>query len=100
MGPIDQLIGMNPGMKAKGGVPTDIGEQELVRIEAIIRSMTLEERRSPNIIDGSRRRRIAAGSGTSVQDINRLLNRFQQMKKMMKRMSKITGALPSDFPMS
>jgi signal recognition particle subunit SRP54 len=100
MGPLDQIIGMIPGMKVKGGVPTDIGEQELVKIEAIIRSMTLEERRSPQIIDGSRRKRIAAGSGTSVQDINRLLNRFQQMKKMMKRMSKIAGGLPTDFPMS
>lgn len=100
MGPLDQLIGMIPGMKMKGAVPADIGEQELVKIEAIIRSMTLEERRFPNIIDGSRRRRIATGSGTSVQDINRLLNRFQQMKKMMKKMSKIAGTLPTDFPMS
>ena len=98
MGPLDQLIGMIPGIKTKGA--TDIGEQELVKIEAIIRSMTLEERRYPNVIDGSRRRRIAAGSGTSVQDINRLLNRFQQMKKMMKKMSKIAGTLPTDFPMS
>jgi signal recognition particle subunit SRP54 len=100
MGPLDQLIGMIPGMKMKGAVPTDVGEQELVKIEAIIRSMTLEERRSPNIIDGSRRRRIAAGSGTNVQDINRLLNQFQQMKKMMKRVSKIAGGMPTDFPMS
>jgi signal recognition particle subunit SRP54 len=100
MGPLDQLIGMIPGMKMKGAVPADIGEQELIKIEAIIRSMTLEERRSPHIIDGSRRRRIAAGSGTSVQDINRLLNQFQQMKKMMKRVSKIAGAMPTDFPMS
>jgi len=99
MGPLDQLLGMIPGLKMKGAAPADIGEQELSRIEAIIRSMTLEERRSPNIIDGSRRRRIAAGSGTSVQDINRLLNRFQQMKKMMKRVSKIAGQLPADFPM-
>ena len=99
MGPLDQIIGMIPGMKMKGAVPTDIGEQEFAKIEAIIRSMTLEERRSPNIIDGSRRRRIAAGSGTNVQDINRLLNQFQQMKKMMKRMSKIAGTLPTNFPM-
>jgi len=100
MGPLDQLIGMIPGMKLKGAAPADVGEQELMKIEAIIRSMTLEERRSPHIIDGSRRRRIAVGSGTSVQDINRLLNQFQQMKKMMKRVSKIAGALPTDFPMS
>ena len=100
MGPLDQLIGMIPGMKMKGAAPADIGEQELMKIEAIIRSMTLDERRSPHIIDGSRRRRIALGSGTNVQDINRLLSRFQQMKKMMKRMSKIAGTLPTDFPMS
>jgi len=100
MGPLDQLIGMIPGMKMKGAVPADVGEQELIKIEAIIRSMTLEERRSPHIIDGSRRRRIAAGSGTSVQDLNRLLSQFQQMKKMMKRVSKIAGAMPTDFPMS
>ena len=99
MGPLDQIIGMIPGMKMKGAAPADIGEQEFAKIEAIIRSMTLEERRSPNIIDGSRRRRIAAGSGTNVQDINRLLNQFQQMKKMMKRMSKIAGTLPTNFPM-
>lgn len=100
MGPLDQLIGMIPGLKMKGAAPVDVGEKEFAKIEAIIRSMTLEERRAPHIIDGSRRRRIAAGSGTSVQDINRLMNRFQQMKKMMKRVSKIAGGLPADFPMS
>jgi signal recognition particle subunit SRP54 len=59
--------------------------------------MTLEERRDSQMIDGSRRRRIAAGSGTSVQEINRLLNQFQQMKKMMKRVSKMSGKLPTDI---
>jgi signal recognition particle subunit SRP54 len=98
MGPLDQLIGMMPGLKVKGTASSEIGERELKRIEAIIRSMTLEERRFPHIIDGSRRRRISAGSGTSVQDINRLLNQFQQMKKMMKRVSRIAGKMPADFP--
>jgi signal recognition particle subunit SRP54 len=60
-----------------------------VQVEAIINSMTLEERRKPQIINGSRRRRIAMGSGTRVQDINQLLRQFDEMKKMMKRMKKM-----------
>jgi signal recognition particle subunit SRP54 len=98
MGPLDQILGMLPGMKSKGAIPTDVGERELKRIEAIIRSMTPEERRFPHMIDGSRRRRIAAGSGTNVQEINRLLNQFQQMRKMMKRVTKMSGKLPTDLP--
>ena len=97
MGPLDQVLGMLPGIKQKGAIPADIGEKELKKIEAIIRSMTLEERRDAHMIDGSRRRRIAAGSGTSVQEINRLLNQFQQMKKMMKRVSRMSGKLPKDI---
>jgi len=100
MGPLDQLIGMIPGMKMKGLDASDIGEKEMKRIEAIIRSMTPLERLNPQIIDGSRRRRIAAGSGNSVQDINRLLNQFQQMKKMMKRFTKHAGSMPANFPFS
>lgn len=98
MGPLEQVLGMIPGFKMKGALPSDVGEKELGRIEAIINSMTMDERRSPHIIDGSRRRRIAQGSGTNVQDVNRLLNQFQQMKKMMKRFSKFSGKLPMDFP--
>jgi signal recognition particle subunit SRP54 len=98
MGPLDQLVGMIPGMKIKGFDASDVGEKELTKIEAIIRSMTPEERRHPQIIDGSRRKRIAAGSGNSVQDINRLLNQFQQMRKMMKRLSKHAGSMPANFP--
>jgi signal recognition particle subunit SRP54 len=63
----------------------------LVRIEAIIKSMTLEERRKPHIINGSRRKRIAAGSGTQVQDVNRLLRDFQMMQNMMKQMGRSRG---------
>ncbi len=100
MGPLDQLLGMIPGMKGRGMVPSDIGESELKKIEAIIRSMTPEERRNPNIIDGSRRRRIAAGSGTSVQEGNRLLKQFHQMRRMMKRLSKNAGKAPMSFPFS
>ena len=71
------------------GVPkelknADVGEKELGRVEAIIRSMTSEERRKPDLMNGSRRARIAAGSGTTVNDVNQLLNQFKQMQKMMK----------------
>ncbi len=98
MGPLEQVLGMIPGVKFRGVAPGDAGEKELRKIEAIIRSMTPEERRSPQIIDGSRRRRIAAGSGTSAQDVNRLLGRFQEMRKMMKRFSKMAGSFNFELP--
>ncbi len=86
MGPIDQLMGMIPGMsklqKMQGG---GMDDKEMGKVEAIIYSMTLAERRDPAMIDGSRRRRIARGSGTTVQDVNRLLKQFDGMKKMMKQ---------------
>jgi signal recognition particle subunit SRP54 len=89
LGSIEQILGMLPGMgqlkKLKGLKPD---EKELVRIEAIINSMTGEERRNHKIINGSRRRRIALGSGTSVQDVNRLLKNFVQTKKMMENLTK------------
>ena len=100
MGPVEQILGMIPGMKVRGALPPESGEKEMKRMEAIIRSMTPEERRSPQIVDGSRRRRIAAGSGVSVQEVNRLLNQFQQMRKMMKRFSKLAGRAPAGFPFS
>jgi signal recognition particle subunit SRP54 len=100
MGPLDQILGMIPGMKLRGAPPGEAGEKELRKIEAMIRSMTPEERRNPHTIDGSRRRRIAAGSGTSVQDVNRLLNQFQEMRKMMKRFTKMAGKVNFDFPPS
>jgi len=100
MGPLDQVLGMIPGMKIRGVAGGDAGEKELRKIEAIIRSMTPGERRDPHIIDGSRRRRIAAGSGTSVQDVNRLLNQFQEMRKMMKRFTKMAGKIPFNLPPS
>jgi len=86
MGPLDQLLGMIPGMNSLKGVPgLEVDEKQLSRIEAIIQSMTPEERRNPAIIDGSRRRRIARGSGTSVQDVNRLLKQFEQTRTMMRQ---------------
>ena len=98
MGPLDQVASMLPGMGRKmGGLQVD--EAQLVRIEAMINSMTVEERQKPQIIDGSRRRRIARGSGTSVQDVNRLLKQFQMMQKMMKQISRL-GSLkfPKGMP--
>lgn len=87
MGPLDQLLGMIPGFSsAKQLQGLQIDERELKRVEAIIQSMTPEERRNPDIIDGSRRRRIAAGSGTKVQDVNRLLKQFEQTRKMIKQL--------------
>jgi signal recognition particle protein len=87
MGSLSQVMGMIPGMNrlpANG----EIDEKSLVRVEAIIQSMTAEERLRPSIINGNRRRRIALGSGTTVQDINRLLKQFEEMQKMMKRFKK------------
>ncbi|MGB2957924.1 MAG: signal recognition particle protein [Bacteroidota bacterium] len=87
MGPLDQLIGMIPGMhKLPEGASVD--ERGLTRIEAIIRSMTREERHRPHIINGSRRKRIAQGSGTSVQDVNKLMKQYDQMQKMMRAVTK------------
>jgi signal recognition particle subunit SRP54 len=88
MGPLEQVLGMIPGLsKQLKGMPVDDGA--FVKVEAIINSMTPIERRKPNLINGSRRKRIANGSGTKVQDVNQLLNQFNEMKKMMKRMKKM-----------
>jgi signal recognition particle subunit SRP54 len=84
MGPLDQLIGMIPGLGAKQLEGVQVDESQISRVEAIIRSMTKDERHRPEIVNGSRRRRIAQGSGTSVQEVNRLINQFEQMRKMMR----------------
>jgi signal recognition particle subunit SRP54 len=85
MGPIGGLLGMMPGIpkELKGA---EIGDDQLKPVEAIIRSMTLQERRKPEVINGSRRTRIANGSGTTVGDVNRLVKQFSEMQKMMKKM--------------
>jgi signal recognition particle subunit SRP54 len=85
MGPLGNLLGMMPGMpkELKGA---EIGDDQLKPVEAIIRSMTLLERRKPEVINGSRRTRIANGSGTTVGDVNRLVKQFGEMQKMMKKM--------------
>ena len=89
MGPLDQLVKMIPGVKSSMLKNISVDDRSFVRVEAIINSMTIEERRRPQIIDGSRRKRIARGSGTSVQDINQLLKQFQMMQKMIKNMHKM-----------
>ncbi|MBD3348412.1 MAG: signal recognition particle protein [Candidatus Eisenbacteria bacterium] len=98
MGPLDQLAGMIPGMSKLGQVAID--ESALRRVEAIINSMTPQERRDPGVLDGSRRKRIARGSGSTVQDVNRLLKQFGSMKKMMKQVGKLgkRGKLPFASP--
>ena len=96
MGPLDQLLGMLPFGKALKSAPGDLaGESaDLGRFDAIISSMTPDERKSPEVINGSRRQRIARGSGTSVQDVNRLLKQFAQLRKMMKQWKGMEGRLP------
>ncbi|MGB9773293.1 MAG: signal recognition particle protein [Bacteroidota bacterium] len=83
MGPLSQILSMIPGFN-RVAVSQTVDDRAFVKIEAMIHSMTQEERRKPHIINGSRRRRIAMGSGTTVQDVNRLLKQFEEMKKMMK----------------
>jgi len=93
MGPLQQILEMVPGLASlKGQVTEDLTEKQMKRSEAIIRSMTPAERRDPRIIDGSRKRRIARGSGASVVEINQLLNQFRQMQRMMKQVSTGRGA--------
>jgi signal recognition particle subunit SRP54 len=84
MGPLDQVLSMIPGVGSLKGVDTDRGERELRRTIAIVDSMTPGERRDPSVINGSRRKRIARGSGSSVEDVNRLLKQFAQARKLMK----------------
>jgi signal recognition particle subunit SRP54 len=88
MGSLSDLLSMIPGVGSQLA-GTEVDDKALTRIEAMICSMTTDEREKPNIIDGSRRRRISMGSGTTVQDLNRLLKQFDSMKTMMKRMNKI-----------
>ncbi|HEX4675793.1 MAG TPA: signal recognition particle protein [Steroidobacteraceae bacterium] len=108
MGGVSALLDKLPAAAAqKGGVNADQGDRDLRRQIAIINSMTRKERRNPGIIDGSRRRRIAAGSGTQVQDVNRLMKQFLEMQRMMKSMkggklqrmlSAFKGQMPPGFP--
>jgi len=87
MGPLDQLLGMIPGFNGKRMQGVEVDESQIAKVEAIIRSMTREERHHPEVLNGSRRRRIAQGSGTSVQEVNRLVKQFDQMRKMMRELT-------------
>jgi signal recognition particle subunit SRP54 len=103
MGGLGALMDKLPAQMARGAMPADQGDAQLRRQVAIINSMTHRERRRPEIIDGSRRRRIAAGSGTQVQDVNRLLKQFTEMQRMMKsmkggKMRRMLGALKGGLP--
>ncbi|MEE9552598.1 MAG: signal recognition particle protein, partial [Gammaproteobacteria bacterium] len=92
MGGIGNLMDKLPGMPAlPQGASAQVGDKEFVKLEAIICSMTPAERRKPEVINGSRKKRIATGSGTQIQDVNRLLKQFKQMQKMMKRFAKKGG---------
>jgi signal recognition particle subunit SRP54 len=94
MGPLEQILGMIPGL---GGLKQlneqrgQVDDKALGRVEAIINSMTIGERRNHAIINGSRRKRIAKGSGTSVEEVNRVLKQFVEMRKMLKSMGGMTG---------
>jgi signal recognition particle subunit SRP54 len=96
LGPLDQILGMLPFGKMLKGAPKELDAEQadIGRFEAIIGSMTADERRHPEIINGSRRQRIARGSGASVQDVNRLLKQFAQLRKMMKQFKGLEGTLP------
>jgi signal recognition particle subunit SRP54 len=99
MGPLDQLLGMIPGLNPKQMKGVEIDESQIGKVEAIIRSMTREERHHPEVMNGSRRRRIAAGSGTSVQEVNRLMNQFEQMRKMIRELADMEqGRRPAKMP--
>jgi signal recognition particle subunit SRP54 len=107
MGGVSALMDKLPTMAASKAMPADKGDREVRRQIAIINSMTLKERREPGIIDGSRRRRIAAGSGVQVQDVNRLLKQYLEMQRMMKSMKggklrrmlgAFKGGMPPGFP--
>ena len=96
LGPLDELMKMLPGVKLPAGV--SVSEKDLRRTEAIIQSMTKQERSRPQILDGSRRKRIAAGSGTTVQDVNRMLRQFEQARTMLKQFGGKRGRLPTGMP--
>lgn len=89
MGPLNQVLGMLPGMNNKALENVEVDEKKMARTEAIIKSMTRQERIDPSIVNANRKKRISAGSGTTIQDVNRLLKDFEEMKKMFKMMSEM-----------
>lgn len=93
MGPLEDLLKMIPGLSGKIPAGAKVDEKQLTRVEAIIQSMTRQERRKPDVIDGSRRKRIAKGSGTQVQDVNKLLKDFTVMRQMVSRMGRMQESM-------
>jgi signal recognition particle subunit SRP54 len=101
LGPLDQVLKMIPGMnKLKGIENVDLGDKRFLRMDAIISSMTKRERQNPGLMNASRRRRIANGSGTAVREVNQLLNQFEQTQQMMKRFSGVGKKLGRKSAMS
>jgi signal recognition particle subunit SRP54 len=101
MGPLEQILGMLPGfgaIKELKQQKEQIDEKQMLRVEAIINSMTARERRNHQLINGQRRKRIAKGSGTSVEEVNKLLKQFIQMKKMLKAMGGMAGLAKGKRP--
>ena len=103
MGPLKDLLGMLPGIPGLGKLDMDAlngvdPQKEMARTEAIIQSMTKEERANPTILNGPRKKRIAAGCGRSIADVNRLLKQFEEMKKMMKQMNSMTKGKKGKMP--
>ena len=94
LGPLENLIKLLPGARKMGLNNINIDQKQFARLEAIISSMTLKERKNPDIIKASRKQRIARGSGTTVQEVNKLLNQFEQMKKMMNMMKNGNFKMP------
>ena len=103
MGNIESLLGMMPGMNSKALKDAKIDEKQMAHTEAIIKSMTKKEREKPDIINASRKQRIARGSGTTVEDVNKLLKQFEQVRKMMKQFANKRGIFgrgsKMNFPM-
>ena len=99
MGPLDSLLEMLPGAMRPKGAVAGMDERALRRVEAMIDSMTPEERTHPHLIDGSRRRRIARGSGTTIQEVNRLLRQFDDARTLMKQMSGLGKKGKLQFPL-
>ena len=91
MGPIENLLGMMPGVNQSQLKDVRVDERQIARTEAIILSMTPQERENPSLMNASRRKRIAAGSGTTVEMVNRLLKQFDQMQKMVKQLNSKKG---------
>lgn len=92
MGPLDQILDMLPGAnKMKGIKDIKVDDKQMARVAAIVKSMTKQERQNPDMLTPSRRKRLAAGSGNSVQDVNRFIKQFDDMRKMMKQFSSMMG---------